>query len=144
MRATLIIREAKPRDATELASLIRELGYETTPTEMKTRLKSILPNSTHKTFVAVVDDQICGMIGTLDHPSYEHNDSSGRILALVTSRTMRRRGIGRALVALAEKDFIRRGINHIALDTRVTRKDAHQFYEAFGYDRNGWRYVKIL
>ncbi len=144
MRATLIIREAKPRDATELASLICELGYETTPTEMKTRLKSILPNSTYKTFVAVVDDRICGMIGTLDHPSYEHDDSSGRILALVTSRTMRRRGIGRALVALAEKAFIRRGIKHIALDTRVTRKDAHQCYEALGYDRNGWRFVKIL
>ena len=125
----MIIREAKLRDATELASLIRELGYETTPTEMKTRLKSILPNSTYKTFVAVVDDRICGMIGTLEHPSYEHDDSSGRILALVTSRTMRRRG---------------RGINHIALDTRVTRKDAHQFYEALGYDRNGWRFVKIL
>jgi ribosomal protein S18 acetylase RimI-like enzyme len=84
------------------------------------------------------------MIGTVAYPSYEHNDPGGRILALVTSSALRRRGIARALVATAEKDFAQRGIKRIALNTQLTRQDAHKFYESLGYERNGWRFVKQL
>jgi ribosomal protein S18 acetylase RimI-like enzyme len=74
-----------------------------------------------------MDDSVCGMIGTLTYPSFEHNDASGRILAPVTSRTARRRGIGRALIATAEKDFAQRGIRRVSLDTRLTREDGTSF-----------------
>jgi ribosomal protein S18 acetylase RimI-like enzyme len=124
--------------------LMCELGYQTDCTEMETRLKLILLNPAYKTFVAIMDSSVCGMIGTLTYPSYEHNDASGRILALVTSRTARRRGIGRALIATAEKDFAQRGIRRVSLDTRLTREDAHKFYQLLGYERNGWRFVKQL
>lgn len=138
------IRDAELNDAPELAALICELGYETTRAEMQTRLKLILSNPAYKTFVAIMDGCVCGMIGTLTYPSYEHNDPSGRIVALVTLSTARRRGIGRALVATAEKDFAQKGIRRVALDTRLTREDAHKFYESLGYERNGWRFVKRL
>jgi ribosomal protein S18 acetylase RimI-like enzyme len=138
------IRHARPGDAAVLAQLMCELGYETKRTEMEMRLKSILCNPAYKTFVAIMDGCICGMIGTLMCPSYEHNDPSGRILALVTLSAARRRGIGHALIATAEKDFTQRGIRRIALDTRLTRVDAHKFYESLGYERNGWRFVKQL
>jgi ribosomal protein S18 acetylase RimI-like enzyme len=121
-----------------------ELGYETKRTEMETRLKLILSNPAHKTLVAVMDACICGMIGTLTYPNYEHNDASGRILAVVTSSTARRRGIGRALIATAEKDFAQRGIERVSFDTRFPREDAHKFYELLGYERSGWRFVKQL
>jgi ribosomal protein S18 acetylase RimI-like enzyme len=140
----LTIREAELSDASEMAALMYELGYETTLTEMETRLISILPDSAYKTYVAMVDGRICGMIGTLAHPSYEHNDFSGRILALVTSGTTRRRGVGRALIAAAEENFARRGITRVALNTRLTRADAHKFYQALGYERNGYRFVKNI
>jgi GNAT superfamily N-acetyltransferase len=87
---------------------------------------------------------VCGMIGTLTYPSIEHNDPSGRIVALVILRTMRRRGIGRALIATAEKDFAQRGIRRIALNTQLAREDPHKFYDSLGYERNGWRFVKQL
>jgi ribosomal protein S18 acetylase RimI-like enzyme len=121
-----------------------ELGYETDHTEMETRLKSILSNAAYKTFVAIMDGHVCGMIGTVAYPSYEHNDPGGRILALVTLNAARRRGIGRALIAAAEKDFVQRGIKRVALNTQLTREDAHKFYESLGYERNGWRFVKRL
>jgi ribosomal protein S18 acetylase RimI-like enzyme len=138
------IRDAELNDASELAVLMCELGYETKRTEMETRLKLILSNPAYKTFVATMDGCVCGMIGTLTCPSYEHNDAGGRILALVTLRGTRRRGIGRALIAAAEKDFVQKGIRRVALDTRLTREDAHRFYESLGYERNGWRFVKQL
>ncbi len=138
------IRDAAPSDAVELAALMCELGYETTTSEMTMRLMSILPNEAYKTFVAIVDNRVSGMIGTFVHTSYEHGDLSGRILALVVSKRVSRCGIGRALLVAAESDFARRRITRIAVDTRLTRTDAHKFYEALGYERNGWRFVKNL
>jgi ribosomal protein S18 acetylase RimI-like enzyme len=138
------IRDAELNDAPELAALMCELGYETNRTEMERRVKLILSTPAYKTFVAVMDGRVCGMIGTLTLQSYEHNDAGGRILALVIFNRARRRGIGRALIAAAEKDFAQRGIVRVAVDTRLTREDAHKFYESLGYERNGWRFVKQL
>jgi ribosomal protein S18 acetylase RimI-like enzyme len=140
----LIIRYAQPGDAAALAQLMCELGYETTKSEMQMRLQRIATDERCRTFVAMCDGNVCGMIGTLTYPSIEHNDPSGRIVALVILRTMRRRGIGRALLATAEKDFAQRGIRRIGLNTQLAREDAHKFYESLGYERNGWRFVKQL
>jgi ribosomal protein S18 acetylase RimI-like enzyme len=140
----LTIRDAKFTDAPAIAALMCELGYDTTPAEMRRRLKLILCDVRYRTLLAELDGKVCGMIGTLAHPSYEHDDLSGRILALATLSAMRRRGIGRALVATAERHFAGKGIRRIALDTRLTREDAHKFYESLGYERNGWRFVKQL
>ena len=125
-------------DAATLAQLMCELGYQTTTAEMRQRLESILSDARYSTFIAEVDNQIAGMIGTLTVSSYEHNDAGGRILALVTFTRARRRGIARALIATVEKDFAQRGVRRVALDTRLTREDAHTFYESLGYERNGW------
>jgi len=138
------IRAAEMNDAAALAQLMCELGYETTKSEMQMRLERIVTDERYRTFVAVRDGKVCGMIGTLKSLSYEHNDLGGRILALAVLSTMRRLGIGRALIATAEKDFAQRGIRRIALNTRLAREDAHKFYQSLGYERNGWRFVKQL
>jgi ribosomal protein S18 acetylase RimI-like enzyme len=138
------IREGKLSDAPALAALMCELGYKTTAAEMRRRLKSILIDSRFRTFVAVMKNQVCGMIGTLTHASHEHNDFTGRITALVVSKNQQRSGIGRALVAAAEKDFASRKVTRVSLTTRFSREDAHQFYEALGYSKTGFRFAKIL
>jgi len=143
-RFDLTIRAAEVNDAAALAKLMCELGYETTKSEMQMRVERITTDERCRTFVAMCDGKVCGMIGTVTYPSYEHNDPSGRILALAILSTLRRRGIGRALIATAEEDFAYRGIRRIALNTRLAREDAHKFYESLGYERNGWRFVKQL
>ena len=141
---SLTIRNAKLTDAAALAQLMCELGYETTKSEMQMRMERIAADERFRTFVAVHDGKVCGMIGTVTSLSYEHNDSGGRILALATLSAMRRRGIGRALIATAEKDFAQRGVSRLALNTSLVREDAHKFYDSLGYERNGWRFVKQL
>jgi GNAT superfamily N-acetyltransferase len=121
-----------------------ELGYGTTTAEMQMRLLNIAGDPRYRVFVAVVEEKVQGMIGTFVHHSFEHNDLSGRILALVVASGARCGGIGRQLIAAAEDDFARRNIGRIALDTRFEREQAHQFYEALGYRRNGFRFVKSL
>jgi ribosomal protein S18 acetylase RimI-like enzyme len=121
-----------------------ELGYETSNAEMRQRLKSILTDPRFHTFVAEIDNTICGMIGTLAHASHEHNDLSEKIIALVVSKKWRRGGIGRALIAAAERDLAKRKVTRVSLTTRFTREEAHQFYEALGYSRTGFRFAKNL
>ncbi len=140
----LTIRAAEMNDAAPLAQLMSELGYETTKSEMQMRLERIAIDERLRTFVAVRDGKVCGMIGTLTYTTYEHNDLCGRIVALVIMSKMRRRGIGRALIATAEKDFAQRGVRRVALNTRLAREDAHKFYESLGYERNGFRFTKDL
>ena len=142
--ANVRIRAAKLSDTPQLAALMCELGYETTSDEMKSRLKSILPNARYSTFVAKIRKELCGMIGTLTHMSHEHNDLSGKIVALVVSKNQRRSGVGRALIAAAEKDFVRRNVTRVTLTTRFEREEAHRFYEELGYSRTGFRFAKSL
>lgn len=144
MRLNLTIRDAKLSDAQHLAALMCELGYETTSAEMRKRLKSILGDARYRTFVAESGNKICGMIGTFTHASHEHNDLSGKIIALVVSQERRRSGVGHALIAAAEKDFAKKKVTRVSLTTRFSRERAHQFYEALGYSRTGFRFAKEL
>ena len=75
----LTIRNAKLSDAPALAALMCELGYKTSNVEMSQRLKSILSDPHYGTFVAEINNEIRGMIGTLTHASHEHHDLSGKI-----------------------------------------------------------------
>jgi ribosomal protein S18 acetylase RimI-like enzyme len=84
------------------------------------------------------------MIGTFCHFTYEHNDPSARILALVVEAQARGRGVGRALIQAAEDDLAARNMMRLSVDTRLTRKEAHLFYERLGYEKNGFRFVKTL
>jgi ribosomal protein S18 acetylase RimI-like enzyme len=139
-----MIRRAEERDALSLAELMTQLGYRTTTREMSERLRAILCDSNFATFVAVTDDEICGMIGLSVSRSYEHNDRTGRIVALVVAEGMRKRGIGRDLIAAAENYFRGQQIMRVVLNTRFTREEAHRFYEALGYVRTGFRFAKQL
>ena len=96
------------------------------------------------TLVAVDGDEVLGMIGLFAHDSYEHNDLSGRVLALIVAEHFRRRGIARDLIASAEHYFLDRNIRRVVITTRLDRADAHRFYEAMGYTRTGVRFGKQL
>ena len=144
MDIDLKIRDGKLSDAAGLAALMCERGYETAGAEMESRLISILKDPRYKTLVALNDDKICGMIGTVSASSYLHNDLTGRIIALVVSRESRRRGIGARLIAEAEKNLIQRGITRVTVTARFEREKAHQFYEKLGYARTGFRFAKNL
>jgi GNAT superfamily N-acetyltransferase len=140
----LTVRSAEMADSSVLAELMGELGYPTRTSEMEQRLELIMREPHYRTFVAVLDGTVCGMIGTCCLQSHEHNNVGGRIIALVVSEKQRGRGVGRALVQAAESDFIARNIRRIALNTRLTREKAHQFYDGLGYIKNGFRFVKEL
>jgi GNAT superfamily N-acetyltransferase len=138
------IRASELGDVDALASLVTELGYKTRSSEMKMRMDAIAADSRYRTFVAVKQGRVCGMIGSCWYYSYEYNDISGRIVALVVSKNERGHGIGRRLIAVVENDFAQRNIRRLTVNVRFQRKEAHEFYERLGYSRNGFRFVKQL
>jgi GNAT superfamily N-acetyltransferase len=56
------------------------------------------------------------------------------VAGLVVSKAHRGRGIGRALMAHAEKWAIERGCRIVHLRTNLKRAGAHAFYERLGYE----------
>ena len=140
----VLVSLAELADAPVLATLMCQLGYETRTAEMEMRLQSILPDLRYRTFAAVVKAKVCGMAGTFCYQTYEHNNPSARILALVVAEEVRGRGIGKALMHAAETDLAARSIKRVALDTRLTRAGAHLFYERLRYEKNGFRFFKNL
>ena len=139
-----MIRAAEESDAPALSELMRQLGYQTTAEEMRERLRVIFRHRDFTTFVAVDDNEVCGMIGLSASVGYEDNDRTGKIMALVVHERMRGRGLGRALLAAAEDYFAREKIVRVVLTSRFTRERAHAFYESLGYVRTGLRFMKEL
>jgi len=78
---TIIFREAEPADMVALTELMNELGYKTTLDEMKTRFADIQNHKDYKTFIAVDDTEILGMVGLSRNYSYEQNGIYVRVLA---------------------------------------------------------------
>ena len=140
----LTVRAVESADIEALADLMTQLGYETRASEMEMRMEAILANKNYATFVAVSKGKVCGMIGTFTCYTYEHNNPSARILALVVSKEARGRRVGQALIAAAEEDLAQRNIRRVAVNARFERKEAHKFYEKLGYTKNGFRLVKEL
>jgi ribosomal protein S18 acetylase RimI-like enzyme len=140
----MMIRSAQESDAPQLAELITQLGYPTSAVEMAGRMEVISRDETFATFVAAEGNDVAGMIGVSDCPSYEHNDRNGRIIALVVRADMRRRGLGHELVRFAEHYLAQKKVGRIVLTSRFTREDAHKFYESLGYARTGLRFMKEL
>src|SRR3954462_2418573 len=105
-----IVRVAETSDLDALAELMTDLGYPTRTSEMQMRWEIIAKDPQYRTFVAVYDGKVCGMIGTFSFYTYENNNAGGRILALVVAKEARGRGIGRRLIAAAENDFAQRNI----------------------------------
>ena len=139
-----MIRRAEEGDAPALAELMTQLGYPTRADEMRLRLRELLPAKTFATFVAVESLEVIGVIGLSISHSYEHNERTGKIVALAVDERWRRKGVGRKLIAAAEDYFASERVGRIAVTSHFRRSEAHEFYESLGYERTGFRFIKQL
>ena len=55
--------------------------------------------------------------------------------ALVVARAHQGKGIGKRMMAAAERWAAARGFTSVSLASHVSRSDAHAFYEGLGYQR---------
>jgi GNAT superfamily N-acetyltransferase len=142
----VIIRQALITDASQIATLISEMGYPTRPEEMGDRLRLIGSSPDYITYVAVSgsESEIVGIVGGGLAPYYEKNGLYGRLLVLAVAAGYRNRGIGRLLVEEIERWFRAKHVRVIVVNSGSSRTEAHQFYERVGFQQTGLRFVKEL
>jgi ribosomal protein S18 acetylase RimI-like enzyme len=138
------IRRARLADSEAIARLVSELGYRTTPEQMRKRLEAILRDEGYETLVAEDGGRVVGIVGTRVGPLYEDDNLYGQIMALAVAPGHQRRGIGRMLVDAAESKLVARGARVLVVNSGNRRSDAHAFYEHLGYRFTGRRYKKAI
>jgi len=129
------IRAAKPEDAEEIARLALELGYETTPKDIRNRLMAL--GGTKEHLVAVAENAESGLAGWVaaEVRLILESGSHVELVGLVVDSRMRGRGIGRALVEQSEHWARSLGLGKIVVRSNIVRQDSHAFFESLGYAR---------
>lgn len=127
------VRTASETDAEAVSRLSGELGYPASVAEISSRLAALLEDPRQALFVADDGSEVLGWIHVGENAALTH-DPQAEILGLVVSRRRRRGGIGKALLAQAERWAGRHGYRRVRLRSRIAREDAHAFYRACGYE----------
>lgn len=125
---------ARPSDASTIADLTGELGYEVTAGELERRLAAILGDDNHAVFAARMEDQLVGWIHVVGVKRLEATFFA-ELGGLVVQEEARRQGVGRRLVDAALKWANERGYRTLRVRTNVVRADAPLFYESLGFTR---------
>jgi GNAT superfamily N-acetyltransferase len=140
-QATILLRPAVPDDAETIASLFTDEGYPAGTSDIVTRLERFA--SPHaRVIVAEHDGALLGFIAVHALPRFEHDDWIVRILALVVDAGARERGVGRTLMAEAERVGREIGAAFVELTAGHHRPEARQLYESLGYDASVTAYLR--
>ena len=133
-------------DAPAVAALCVQLGYPATAGEMERRMLLLRENADHGLFV--VEDAGGGVVGWV-HVCGEHllvSPPYAEVGGLVVDDEARGVGVGRALMAEAERWARERGYREVRVRSGTARTGAHAFYQRIGYRlvKSQHRFVKTL
>ena len=141
----MIIREATIEDAFAICNIsCADLGYDCSCEFVSTRISN-LDKGREKVFVAEVNGIVAGYIHAEKYQTL-YFEPMINILGFAVSSEFRRRGIGRMLLKRAERWANEVGIHKIRLNSGASRKEAHSFYRAMGYnnEKGQIRFIKVI
>lgn len=128
------IRRMTAKDLDRVAELSAQGGYPIPPEELHSRFETIDRNPSHALFVAERDVLVVGWIHV--HPTVLiESPAYAEISGIVVDKTVRRSGIGRALMQAAEQFAREHGLRTIRVRSNIIRPEAHVFYPGIGYTR---------
>jgi GNAT superfamily N-acetyltransferase len=137
----LTIRPATADDAEVIASLFTDEGYPAGPSDILARLERFASEGS-RVLVAEHEGAVLGFIAIHAVPRFEHDDHLLRIVALVVDAGARERGVGRALIAEAERIGTDLGAAFAEITAGHHRPEARRLYEAVGYDATVAAYLR--
>ena len=137
------VREARPRDAQELAALLDYLGHPIDERAVRRNLAK-LGRLKELPLVATLDKELVGLIGVHQTVTVHRDAPVGRITVLVIAEEAQRHGLGRMLVEAAEALLRKRGCKIVEVTSNDRRPAAHAFYRHMGYERTSIRFMKSL
>jgi len=137
----IALRPAALADAQRIAALFTDEGYPVGASAIETRLERFSSDDS-TVIVADHDGEILGFIALHEVPRFEHDESILRIVALVVDSTVRERGIGRILMAEAERVGQTRNAAFVEVTAGHHRPAARHLYESMGYDAGLTGYLR--
>jgi len=136
-----VMRPAEDADAERIAAIFTDEGYPAGPSAIVARLARFAgPDS--QVVVADRGGEVIGFIAFHALPRFEHDDVIVRILALVVDAGARERGLGRELMAEAERFARERGAAFVEVTAGRHRPEARHLYETLGYDASVTAYLR--
>jgi len=129
-------RLARLGDVPTLVDLLKQLGYPVDAPTLSDRLDRLLGRPlVHRVLVAPAAQDEAKLLGALHASRRETIESEdyAEIAALVVDESARKTGVGKALVAAAERWARDLGMNAVRVRSNVVRSGAHAFYERLGY-----------
>jgi ribosomal protein S18 acetylase RimI-like enzyme len=139
--SAISFRPAGVTDAPAIAALFTDEGYPAGPSDIRARLAHFdSPGS--RVVIAEHEGAILGFVAVHAMPRFEHDDGILRILALVVDAGARERGVGRALMAEAERIGSEVGAAFVELTAGHHRPEARHLYESLGYDSTVTAYLR--
>jgi len=128
-------RPARLEDVPGLADLVTQLGYPTEPRAMEERVDRLLARPlVHRVVVAPgpMGGKLLGAVHATRRETIESDDHV-EISGLVVDAQARGTGVGKLLVASAERWARDLGLRVIRVRSNVARAGAHQFYQRLGF-----------
>jgi GNAT superfamily N-acetyltransferase len=137
----ITFRLATTSDADRIAALFTDEGYPAGASEILERLERFTPPSS-SVVVAESGGDVLGFVAVHLVPRFEHDDCLVRILALVVDPGVRERGLGRLLMAEAERIGRESGASFAEITAGHHRPEARRLYETLGYDPSVTAYLR--
>jgi GNAT superfamily N-acetyltransferase len=140
---TVTIRRAAAEDAAAIAGCLAALGYGTSATLVAGKLAAMADSSVDAALVAeYASPGIVGVVSVHLLPLFHATGNLARLTALAVRPDNQRKGVGRALVAAAERFAWEHQCSRVEVTSGDHRENAHAFYQALGYEMDERRFIK--
>ncbi len=138
------IRKAKVEDAVSIFSLLEELGYPSSASFAKDKIRKLTKSKNDFVLMAEVDSKVIGVVHLHVAELFHEPGKMGRIMALVVNKKYRQAGVGYKLMVSLETIARKAGCTKMEITSASYRKDAHKFYLGLGYLEKPKRFIKRL
>jgi len=127
------IRLARTEDVERITALGEQLGYPSSPEQVRQRFQQIQHRDDHAVYVAErADGRLVGWVHVFIRQLLVA-DLHVEIGGLVVDEAHHRRKIGKLLMEQAERWAKEKGCQAVYVRSNVVREGAHAFYERIGY-----------
>jgi ribosomal protein S18 acetylase RimI-like enzyme len=142
LEKAFIIRPARPEDLEPLVVLLQELfqiekDFIPNPTLQRNGLKQLLNEDRAIILIAESCGEVAGMCTVQTLISTAEGGPAGVLEDMIVTARLRRQGIGRTLIEVAEKWAKEHGLTRLQLLAESDNEAALSFYERTGWHKTG-------
>ncbi|MBM7634882.1 GNAT family N-acetyltransferase [Geomicrobium sediminis] len=140
------VRLATMSDVKSMSVLLTQLGYPTSVKQMKERFERIQSHGDYRTWLALVNGEVVGLIAAVKSYFYEKDGEYVRIVAFVVDGEHRGQGVGQKLMQRAEDWATSIGACTMALNSgaKEERTNAHGYYKKAGFLETNVGFTKSM